>query len=110
MPGLEFVRYLDSKPLGTLGAMMSKGINSPWSSSCGRLFDAVAAAVGVCREAVSSEGEAGIALESIADAQARALEDDGYPMPLRMQASASGGRTTMDFSPLWRAILRGLKG
>ncbi len=108
--GLELVRYLDTKPLGTLAAMMSRGINSPRSSSCGRLFDAVAAAVGICREAVSYEGQAAIALESIADARALALEDDGYPIPLRMQALAFGGLTTMDFSPLWRAILDDLEG
>jgi hydrogenase maturation protein HypF len=108
-PGLELVRYLDSKPLGTLAVMMTKGINTPRSSSCGRLFDAVAAAVAICREAVSYEGEAAIALESIADARTLALEDDGYSIPLRMQAPASGGLTTMDFSPLWRAILEDLK-
>jgi hydrogenase maturation protein HypF len=108
--GLELVRYLDTKPLDTLGAMMRKGINSPPSSSCGRLFDAVAAAVGICQEAVSYEGEAAIALENIADARALALEDDGYPIPLWMQAPASGGLTTMDFSPLWRAILEDLEG
>jgi hydrogenase maturation protein HypF len=108
--GLELVRDLDRKPLGTLAAMMRKGINSPRSSSCGRLFDAVAAAVGICRDAVSYEGEAAIALESIADARTLALEDDGYPIPLRMQAPASGGLTTMDFSPLWRAILEDLEG
>jgi hydrogenase maturation protein HypF len=104
------VRYLDSKPLGALASMMSQGINSPRSSSCGRLFDAVAAAVGICREAASYEGEAAIALECIADVRALALEDDGYPIPLRMQAPASGGLTTMDFSPLWRAILEDLEG
>ena len=109
-PGLELVRTLDTKPLGTLAAMMSKGINSPQSSSCGRLFDAVAAAVGLCRDTVSYEGEAAIALESIADARALALEDGGYPIPLRSQAPASGGLTTMDLSPLWVAILEDLEG
>jgi hydrogenase maturation protein HypF len=108
--GLELVRYLDSKPLDTLAAMIRKGINSPRSSSCGRLFDAVAAAVGLCRDAVSYEGEAAIALESIADARALALEDDGYPILLRIQPPASGGLATMDFSPLWRAILEDLEG
>lgn len=108
--GLELVRYLDSKPLGTLAAMIRKGINSPRSSSCGRLFDAVAAAVGLCRDAVSYEVEAAIALESIADARALALEDDGYPILLRIQPPASGGLATMDFSPLWRAILEDLEG
>ncbi len=109
-PGLELVRTLDTKPLGTLAAMMHKGINSPRSSSCGRLFDAVAAAVGLCQDAMSYEGEAAIALESIADARTLAMEDDGYPIPLRIQPPASGGLTTMDLSPLWRAILEDLEG
>ena len=106
--GLELVRYLDAKPLGALGAMMSKGINSPRSSSCGRLFDAVAAAVGICRDAVSYEGQAAIALESIADSRVCARED-GYPIPVRIQAMDFGGLPTMDFSPLWGAILDDLE-
>jgi len=89
--------------------MMRKGINSPRSSSCGRLFDAVAAAVGIYQDAVSYEGEAAIALESITDARALTLED-GYPIQHRIQAPASGGLTTMDLSPLWRAILDDLEG
>jgi hydrogenase maturation protein HypF len=107
--GLELVRYLDTKPLDTLGAMMCKGINSPRSSSCGRLFDAVAAAVGLCRDAVSYEGQAAIALENIADARTLALED-GYPIPIRVQVLDLAGLPTMDFSPLWWAILDDLEG
>ena len=38
------------KPLRTLDAMIAKGINAPAASSCGRLFDAVAAALGLCFE------------------------------------------------------------
>ncbi|MGH7000933.1 MAG: carbamoyltransferase HypF, partial [Stellaceae bacterium] len=109
--GLELVRYLDSKPLGTLAAMMGKGINSPRSSSCGRLFDAVAAAIGICRDGVSYEGQAAIELESTADARAMAqADDDGYPIALETQAPAFGGVTTMDFSTLWLAILEDLEG
>ncbi|MGO9133270.1 MAG: carbamoyltransferase HypF, partial [Methylovirgula sp.] len=107
--GLELVRTLDTKPLATLAAMMRKGINSPRSSSCGRLFDAVAAAVGICRDAVSYEGEAAITLESIADARTLALEDDGYPIPLLTQPLDLSGLTTMDLSPLWVAILEDLE-
>ena len=107
--GLELVRTLESKPLATLAAMMRKGINSPQSSSCGRLFDAVAAAVGLCQDAVSYEGEAAIALESIADARALALED-GYPIPILMHPLDLNGLTTMDLSPLWVAILEDLEG
>ena len=57
---------------------------------------------------VSYEGQAAIALESIADAPALALEH-GYPIQLRKQDPAFGGMTMMDFAPLWLAILDDLE-
>ena len=61
---LELMRFLESKPLDTFTSLLEKNINSPLASSCGRLFDAVAAAVGVCREKVTYEGQSAIKLES----------------------------------------------
>jgi hydrogenase maturation protein HypF len=46
--------------------MISKGLNSPLTSSCGRLFDVVASIVGL-RDAVNYEGQAAIQLEAIAE-------------------------------------------
>lgn len=52
--------------LKTLFVAWQKSLNTPLSSSCGRLFDAVASALGVI-QICSYEGESGLLLESLYD-------------------------------------------
>jgi hydrogenase maturation protein HypF len=51
-----------------LRQMIAKGVNSPQTSSLGRLFDGVAAIIGL-RDRVNFEGQAAMELEMIADEQ-----------------------------------------
>jgi hydrogenase maturation protein HypF len=63
---LSLFRSVDKQQVNVIMAMMEKQINSPLTSSLGRLFDAVAAIIGLCSE-VAFEGHAAMELEMIAD-------------------------------------------
>ena len=100
---LELCRYLAGKPTGIIADMIAKGVNSPLSSSCGRLFDAVAAALGVCRDRASYEGEAAIELEALVDDGVAAV-GNGYPFAVR-----PGAVRVLDPAPLWPVLLADLR-
>lgn len=88
-------RLLPGRPLGPLRVAMAKGVNSPLTSSTGRLFDAVAAGIGLTPERQSFEGEAAMALE--AAARPALAEAEPYPMALE--------GNFLDPAPLWAALL-----
>ena len=101
---LELVRDLTARPLATLQTMVEKGLNSPPASSCGRLFDAVAAALGVCRDEVSHEGQAAMELESMATCEFHHQAQNAYPFESRMEKTL-----TLGWRPLWQALLDDLQ-
>ncbi|MDR3525829.1 MAG: carbamoyltransferase HypF [Rhizomicrobium sp.] len=100
---LELARYLAGKPRAVVDRMLANGINVPVASSCGRLFDAVAAAVGLCPDLALFEGQAAMELEELidGDALAAATASGGYPFA----DEAHGGMRILEPRPMWRALL-----
>ena len=87
-------------PNGTAEALlhaMERGFSSPWTSSMGRLFDAIASLIGI-RQVCSFEGQAAMELEWCAETNANDLPEP-YPIPLSDE-------------PIWKAnlahLVRGL--
>jgi hydrogenase maturation protein HypF len=76
--------------------MIATGLNTVPTSSCGRLFDAVSAIIGLRRE-VTFEGQAAIELETIAESGERGRYDF---------AIEGDGPWQIDFRPFIREILR----
>jgi len=62
-------RLFAGQPLALARQAAAKGLNAPPSASAGRLFDAVAACLGLCPARQSYEGEAAMRLEALADAE-----------------------------------------
>jgi hydrogenase maturation protein HypF len=83
-----------------LARMLAGGINSPVTTSAGRLFDGVAALLGLRQES-AFEGQAAMALEHAA---AREVPEASYPMALL--AGASGSPRILDWRETVREILR----
>ncbi len=95
-----FFPHLSSKELEIILGMISSGINTPLTTSCGRLFDAVAALVGI-KTRVTYEGEGAIALENIQDTSV----SSSYHMPILQES----GRYILDSRELIRAVAQDVK-
>ncbi len=96
---LEAIQHLNRKPVSLLTQMIDSGLNTPMTSSAGRLFDAVAALLGFSRERVSYEGQAAIEMESCAAGYQQ--QTTAYPYEIIL----NDGVREICFKPMWKELL-----
>ena len=95
-PQSELLRHFQSNELSLLRQMLEKEVNAPFTSSVGRLFDAVAALVGL-RQRASFEGQAAMELEFRAD---QSFSGESFPFAL-----VGHSPLVVDWEPAIRALL-----
>ena len=104
--GLAPVDAFTEAERSVLASMLERGVNTPLTTSAGRLFDGVAALLGLCQKA-TFEGEAAMALEAAAAVDER--ETSRYPFPLRVNTSGAGAPLVLDWGPMVEAIVEDIR-
>ncbi|GHO42594.1 carbamoyltransferase [Ktedonospora formicarum] len=99
---LPMLQTLDMQKWHILAQMIERGINSPPTSSLGRLFDAVAALLNI-RQEVLYEGQAAIELEALAHKATTEATCKPYPF-----AISKGTPALLDVKPTIRALVHDL--
>jgi hydrogenase maturation protein HypF len=97
----SYANSVDEKQVAAAQRQLQQSINCPTTSSCGRLFDAVAAMLGLCSRS-QYEGQAAIILESSAS-MAHQEGDLLQTYPFQLQPDAQG--SILDFSETVRHIV-----
>ncbi len=103
--GTSLYDYMQSKPVDTIATMIKDGLNSPTASSCGRLFDAVAAAVGICCDEIFHEGEAAMRLEALITPEIFASVDEDLAYPFGIPRLKGSGLPYIEPLAMWQALL-----
>ncbi|AFZ18829.1 carbamoyltransferase HypF [Allocoleopsis franciscana] len=98
MVELAPLQAFSPQELKVLQTMLQRGLNTPKTSSAGRLFDAIAALLGLCQQA-SFEGQAAMQLEFAPNGF---KTNETYPYELLCPVDSP---MILDYSPMLNAIL-----
>ncbi len=105
------VRFFNNSEISVLSQMLRKGINSSWTTSVGRLFDAVASLAEI-RQYINYEGQAAMELEFAVGSENTC---ESYPFYIsdrtktKVKAHERSQPMIVDWEPLIRGILQDIQ-
>jgi hydrogenase maturation protein HypF len=103
------VRSFSEQDTSLLAQMLQKGIQSPWTSSVGRIFDAVASLSGL-RQVMNFEGQAAMELEFAIGSE---KTEESYPFAVKKTAPEGPADiqapVIVDWEPMILAVLQDIK-
>ena len=100
---IAIIKLLKNKPLTLINRAIEQQLNSPLTSSVGRLFDAVAAAISICSEEVTYEGQAAIEMENIA--QKHISSNSEETLSYAFNTENLGNIYCIDSMLMWQSLL-----
>jgi hydrogenase maturation protein HypF len=101
--GIPFLDRLDPVETEILIKQIEGGLMSPYTSSAGRLFDAVSSLIGI-RDEIEFEGQAAIELEAASDEEAHGRYGFSYAEG-EPQGTPEGKPLVIETEPMIRAIV-----
>jgi hydrogenase maturation protein HypF len=100
---MAFLKKVDAVEIGLIKQQIQTGLNSPLTSSMGRLFDAISALIGI-RDEIDYEGQAAVELEMAAYDALDKVGNKGYPYSV----IESDGVNIIQLKELFSAIVEDL--
>jgi hydrogenase maturation protein HypF len=106
---LEFLQFLDRQPRAILNQLLLRRMYAPLVSSVDRLFDAVAATIGICRDRVTYRRQSAIELAALIETEhLNQAAQSAYRFEVKYLGQGKAALPYVEPRPMWHCLLEDL--